>query len=101
MGIPENKIETVANGDSKQLDAAKVKLLHEENPNKLSKQSSFQDLVRAYNRRVDIVLQPKDVVSQQYFPGNVPEADFLASSKWPGDKQVLTMAAEKSKLPND
>ena len=30
MGIPENKIETVANGDTKQLDTAKVKVLHSE-----------------------------------------------------------------------
>ena len=47
------------------------------------------------------MLQPKDVMSAQYYPGNVPEADFLAESKRPGDKQVLTLAAEKSSLPNN
>jgi len=102
LGIPENKIETVANGDTKQLDAAEVKQLHAENPNKLAKHGTFQDLVWAYNRRADIVLQPKDELSVQYFPGNAPEAGLLADSNWPGDKQVvLTLAAEKSKLPND
>lgn len=101
LGISENKIETVANGDTQQLDAAKVKLLHDENPNKLAKEGTVQDLIWAYNRRVDIVLQPKDVMSAQYYPGNVPEADFLAESKRPGDKQVLTLAAEKSSLPNN
>ncbi len=101
LGVPENKIETVANGDTQQLDAANVKLLHDQNPNKLAKQGTFQDLVWAYNRRVDIVLHPKDAVSAQYFPGNAPEADFLADSNWPGQKEVLTMAAEKSRLPND
>ncbi|MGC1452379.1 MAG: OmpA family protein [Candidatus Sulfotelmatobacter sp.] len=101
LGIPENKMETVANGDSKQLDAAKVKLLHQENPNKVAKHGTFQDLVWAYNRRADIVLQPKDTLSVQYFPGDAPEANLLADSNWPGDKQVLTLAAEKSKLPND
>jgi hypothetical protein len=101
LGIPENKIETVANGNAKQLDAAKVKMLHEANPNKPAKPGSFQDLVWAYNRRVDIVLQPKDVLSAQYFPGNAPEADFLTDSNWPGDKQVLTLAAQKTGLSNN
>jgi len=101
VGIPESKIETVANGDKQQLDAAKVKALHEENPNKLAKHGTDQDLTWAYNRRVDIVLQPKDVVSAQYYPGNAPEANFLAESKRLGDKQVLTLAAEKSSLPNN
>jgi hypothetical protein len=100
-GIPENKIETVANGDTQQLDAAKVKVLHDENPNKLSKEGTVQDLIWAYNRRVDIVLQPKDVMSVQYYPGNAPEADFLVDSNWPGQKELLTMAAEKSSLPNN
>jgi len=100
-GIPENKIETVANGDTQQLDAAKVKVLHDENPNKLAKHGTVQDLIWAYNRRVDIVLQPKDVMSVQYYPGNAPEADFLADSNWPGQKVLLTMAAEKSRLPNN
>jgi flagellar motor protein MotB len=101
VGIPENKIETVANGDTQPLDAAKVKLLHDENPNKLAKQGTFQDLVWAYNRRVDIVLQPKDVHSAQYYPGDAPEAAFLSDSKWPLQKEIVTLAAEKSRLPND
>jgi outer membrane protein OmpA-like peptidoglycan-associated protein len=37
LGIPENRIETVANGDAQQLDISKVKMLHDENPNKLAK----------------------------------------------------------------
>ena len=101
VGISENKIETVANGNTKQLDATQVKTLHEANPNKLDVKGSFRQIVWAYNRRVDIVLQPKEVLSAQYFPGNVPEAQFLANSRWPGNKQILTMAAEKTRLPND
>jgi hypothetical protein len=101
LGIPENKIETVANGDTQQLDAATVKVRHHQNPNKPAKYGSFQDLVWAYNRRVDIALQPKDMHSVQYFPGDAPEADFLADSNWPGDKEVVTLAAEKSKLSSN
>jgi hypothetical protein len=101
LGIPESKIETVGNGKTEQLTASTVKLLHSENPNKLAGHGTVQDLVWAYNRRVDIVLQPKDVRSTQYFPGDAPEATFLADSNWPGQKQILTLASEKTKLPND
>jgi len=101
LGIPESKIETVGNGKTQQLSASRVTSLHSENPNKLARHGTVQDLVWAYNRRVDIVLQPKDVHSTQYFPGDAPEAKFLADSNWPGRKQILTLASEKTKLPND
>lgn len=101
LGIPENKIDTVANGKKKPLDATTVTALHKENPNKLSDHGTLQELVWAYNRRVDIVLLPKDERSKQYFPGDAPEAKFLADSKWPGQKEIITLAAEKDVLPND
>jgi outer membrane protein OmpA-like peptidoglycan-associated protein len=100
-GIPENKIETVANGKTQQLDAGTVTSLHSANPNKFAERGTFQDLVWAYNRRVDIVLLPKDVRSTQYFPGDAPEAKFLADSNWPGEKELVVLAAEKSRLPDD
>jgi len=101
LGIPEGKIDTVANGKTKQLGATTVTLLHKENPNKLANYGTVQELVWAYNRRVDIVLLPKDVRSTQYFPGNAPEAKLLANSKWPGQKEIVILAAEKHRLPND
>lgn len=101
LGIPENKIQTVANGKTKQLDASAVKVLHEQNPNKLEEHGSFEDLVWAYNRRVDIVLLPKDQRSTQYFPGDAPEAKLLSDSNWPGRKELVTLAAETNRLPND
>ena len=101
LGIPENKIDTVANGKTKQLDATTVTSLHEQNPTKLPNYGTTQDLIWAYNRRVDIVLLPKDERSKQYFPGDAPEAGFLANPKWPGQKEIITLAAEKDVLPND
>jgi hypothetical protein len=74
--------------------------LHDQNPNKLPNVGP-QALGWAYNRRVDIVLLPKDVRSTQYFPGDAPEAKVLADSNWLGQKEVVTLAAEKSKLPDD
>ncbi len=104
LGIPENKIETLANGETKQLSATTVRALHGENPHKLKKVGSFQDLAWAYNRRVDIVLQPKNVISAQQFPGNAPEADLLADSEWPSQREIneiVVLAGEKTRIPDN
>jgi len=101
LGIPASKIETVANGSTQPLNPSTVTLLHNENPNKVADHETIQELVWAYNRRVDIVLLPKDVRSTQYFPGDAPEARFLADSDWPGQKEILVLASEKSRLPID
>jgi outer membrane protein OmpA-like peptidoglycan-associated protein len=100
LGVPEAKIETVAQGKDHPLDAATVQLLHDQNPNKSPKSlGSFHDLVWAYNRRVDLVLLPKGEVSKQYFPGTAPEAKLLFSRDWPEGRDIITLAAEKGRLP--
>jgi len=100
MGVPANRIDTVAYGDRQNLDEVAVTSLHDQNPNKLENKST-QDLVWAYNRRVDIALNPKGEQSAQVYPGNVPEADFLSSNNRLGEKGIVKLAAEKSKLPTD
>jgi len=100
LGVPEAKIETVAQGKDHPLDAATVKSLHEQNPSKSPDSlGTFQDLVWAYNRRVDLVLLPKGDLSKQYFPGNAPEAKLLFSSKWPAGRDIIILAGEKVFLP--
>jgi len=100
LGIPEGKIETVAQGKDHPLAADTVKALHEQNPNKPTESlGNFQDLVWAYNRRVDIVLQPKGEQSTQYYPGTAPEAKLLFSREWPNQRDIVTLAAEKTPLP--
>jgi flagellar motor protein MotB len=102
LGIPDGKIELVAQGDEKQLDGNTVKQLHAENPKKASKRlGNFQDLVWAYNRRVDIELLPKDVLSKQYFPGDADDAAVLANSRWPDHKEIVVLASQKERLPAD
>lgn len=102
MGIPEDKIDTVAQGKDHPLDGATVKTLHEQNPNKPPKSlGTFQELTWAYNRRADLVLLPKGAQSTQYFPGTVAESKLLFSSEWPGGKDIITLAAEKENLPVD
>src|SRR5215471_223586 len=100
LGVPESKIETVAQGKEHPLDADTVKSLHEQNPNKAAESlGSFQDLVWAYNRRVDLVLQPKGTQSTQFYPDTAPEAKLLFNSEWPEGKDIVTLAAEKESLP--
>jgi len=100
LGIPENKIEVVAQGKEKQIDASTVKALHAQNPTPAKKAGDFQGLVWAYNRRVDLALMPKDVRSLQHFPGDAEDAAVLADSRWPDHKNnVVILAAEKERLP--
>jgi hypothetical protein len=100
VGIPENKIETTAQGKDHPLDAPTVKLLHDQNPAKPAKSlGTFQKLVWAYNRRVDLVLEPKGERSTQYFPGTASEARLLFDSKWPENTQTVILASEKEKVP--
>jgi hypothetical protein len=100
QGIPEAKIETIAQGKDHQLDVATVKRLHEQNPSKPSKSlGNTQDLVWAYNRRVDLVLLPKGEQSTQYFPATAAEAKLLFSSGWPEGRDIVVLAAEKEALP--
>lgn len=102
MGVPENKIDTVAQGKDHLLDAATVKVLHEQNPNKPPKSlGTFRELIWAYNRRADLVLLPKGAQSTQYFPGTVAESGLLFNSEWPGGKDIITLAAEREALPVD
>lgn len=102
LGVPESKIETVAQGKDHPLDAATVKSLDQQNPNKPPKSlGSFQELVWAYNRRVDLVLLPKGTQSTQYYPGTAAEANLLFSSEWPVGKEIVTLAAEKERLATD
>jgi outer membrane protein OmpA-like peptidoglycan-associated protein len=102
LGVPDSKIDIVAQGDEKQLDPNTVKQLHANNPKKATKTlGSFQDLVWAYNRRVDIVLLPKDVASAQYFPGEADDASILVDSRWPNHKEIVTLASQKERLPAD
>jgi peptidoglycan-associated lipoprotein len=102
MGVPEDKIDTVAQGKDHLLDAATVKTLDEQNPNKPAESlGTFQDLIWAYNRRADLVLLPKEAQSTQYFPGTAAESRLLFNSEWPGGKDIITLAAEKEALPVD
>lgn len=102
LGVPESKIDTVAQGKEHPLGAATVKMLHEQNPNKAPKSlGTFQELVWAYDRRVDLVMQPKGTQSTKFYPGTAPEAKLLFGSEWPQGRDIVTLAAEKVPLPTN
>ncbi len=100
LGVPESKIVTVAQGKEHPLDAKTVTALNKQNPNKPPKSlGNFQELVWAYNRRADLVMQPTGTQSAQFYPGTAPEAQLLFDSNWPEGKDIVILAAEKEKLP--
>jgi OmpA family/PEGA domain len=81
MGVPNDRIETQADGSNKLLDAATVKLLEAQNPTPdqirhisvgATPHGEQGDAERttnlAYNRRVDIIILPAAVESAKYYP---------------------------------
>jgi hypothetical protein len=101
LGVPDKNLDAVAKGENQNLDESAVISLHDQNPHKIGNDESTQVRVWAYNRRVDLALLPKGETSAQFYPGNVPEANFLASPKRPGEKEIVTLAGEKEALPSD
>jgi len=102
VGVPESKIDIVAQGKDHPLDAKTVESLDQQNPNRPPKSlGSLQQLIWAYNRRVDLVMQPKGTQSAQFYPGTAPEAELLFNSEWPEGRDIITLAAEKTPLPTD
>ncbi len=100
LGVPEGRIQTIAQGKDHPLSASAVRLLHKENPNRTPKPlGAFQDLVWAYNRRADLKLQPKEAQSTRFYPNTAPEAKVLFDSRWPEHPQIITLASQKEPLP--
>jgi outer membrane protein OmpA-like peptidoglycan-associated protein len=122
LGIPEEKISTMAYGETQQLDKSAVEQLQSTNPvqapsanpvpapstNPDQAQSTNPDQAQstnpdqaagpdakkqesswlAYNRRVDIVLIPKNQESLRFYPNDAPEIDVLSQRPKPSRKAV-------------
>jgi outer membrane protein OmpA-like peptidoglycan-associated protein len=78
-GIAQDKIEVSSFGKEKQLDKANVTELQSQNPNPApeSRARDARATWLAYNRRVDIVLLPKNQESQRFYPNATPDSDIL------------------------
>lgn len=97
LGVSEAKIETVALGETQQLDKAAVKNLEEANEESTPVNTA---LVLAYNRRVDLVMIPKakpEQQSKQAFPHEMKDAKILKSSAFQGFRAIEKASAPVTK----
>lgn len=78
-GIAQDKIEISSFGKEKPLDKAAVSELQSQNPNPApeTRAKNARASWLAYNRRVDIVLLPKNQESQRFYPNAAPDSDIL------------------------
>jgi len=89
-GIPEDKILLEPMGETKQLDAATVQQLEAENMFKdESKKHNTRATWLAYNRRIDIEVQPADLQTTRFFPHQANDADLLMQPGWPSLQKVI------------
>ena len=79
QGISADKIETRAEGKERQLENAEVSQLQEQNPAKPDKWMlrPIRNTWLAYNRRVDIILQPTGQESTKFYPNDAADAKIL------------------------
>jgi hypothetical protein len=90
QGIPADRIQTAAYGESRPLEKKVVMELEETNPNKPPKarvKNARADWL-AYNRRADIVLLPSGKKSAQFFPHSADDSGVIWQVPKPALKKV-------------
>lgn len=88
QGIPADKIETRAEGKTKQLDDKEVAGLESGNPAPGYMTRKPKATTLAYNRRVDIVLEPAGKESARTYPFAASDARVLWQRPTPSAKAV-------------
>lgn len=90
QGVPADKIEIRADGKDQQLAQAKVKTLLSQDPEKPEKWETrhMKTTWLAYNRRADIILQPRDIHSTENYPNDVASARLLWQRPIPSFKKL-------------
>jgi hypothetical protein len=89
-GIADEKIEVSAVGETQQLDKEAVNQLQTNNPNPAPEAhvKNEQATWLAYNRRVDIILLPKNEASVRFYPNQATDSDVLWQRVKPDAKIV-------------
>jgi outer membrane protein OmpA-like peptidoglycan-associated protein len=89
-GVAEEKMEVMAVGDTQQLDKQAVDQLQKDNPNPPPEAhvKNPQATWLAYNRRVDIILMPKNEASVRFYPNQAPDSTILWQKPKPDPKIV-------------
>jgi OmpA family/PEGA domain len=90
QGIGADKIEIQAEGKDKQLDQEQVEKLQSQDTQPPQKWMTKREKATwlAYNRRVDIILEPKGQESTEAYPNDAPEARILWQQPMPKLKAV-------------
>ena len=93
-GLSADLITTSAVGKEQQLDMKKVEMLQANNPRQPEKWMRHDKRATwlAYNRRVDIVLEPAGQQSAETYPADAPDARLLWARKEPSLKRVEAAA---------
>jgi hypothetical protein len=82
-------MEVMAVGDTQQLDKQAVDQLQKDNPNPPEAHvKNPQATWLAYNRRVDIILMPKNEASVRFYPNQAPDSNILWQKPKPDPKIV-------------
>jgi outer membrane protein OmpA-like peptidoglycan-associated protein len=89
-GIAQDKVETASFGKEKPLDKDSVTQLQSQNPNPPSETRAKNTRATwlAYNRRVDILLQPKNQESLQFYPNAAPDSEILWQVAKPRESEI-------------
>lgn len=99
QGISADLIETKADGKDQPIDEKEVQALQAKDPEPpptwMTKRQKATWL--AYNRRVDIILEPKGEQSTEVYPNSAPDARILWQRPEPNLKSVETAEAQ---IPN-
>jgi hypothetical protein len=90
QGVPADKIETHAEGKEKQLDEKQVVSLQSQDAEKPEKWMTSRKKATwlAYNRRVDVVLEPAGQESTEAYPNDAPDARLLWQRPMPQLKAI-------------
>jgi len=98
QSIAAGNIQTQAEGTDKQLDRKQVKKLQSQDMQPPQKWMTKRQRATwlAYNRRVDIILEPKGLMSTEAYPNDAPEARVLWEQPVPNLKAVESA----SKMPH-
>lgn len=91
-GVPMDRLQTRAEGKQQQLDDKQVEKLQAQDNEKPEKwmQHHRKATWLAYNRRVDIILEPEGQQSAEAYPNDIAEARILWQRREPSMKAVET-----------
>jgi hypothetical protein len=100
-GVSQDKIQVRAEGRDQQLDRKKVEALQSQDPEKPEKWETrhMKTTWLAYNRRADIILEPRDVQSTEDYPNDVAAARLLWQPTEPSLKKIRMAEKLTGSLP--